>query len=122
MLQSGTVGDDAAIKQTESVAVQVACFGIAGHNFCLHTGSYAAVLPDASYLLTFLAFGYSKLRLKKQEKQNIIAICFGSTKGDMKAQVHSSGHARFKNKTQLKINSNIPFLKGCMLNNRLKEI
>lgn len=64
MLQLGTVGDDASIKQTQSITI---------HRSCLQTGSYAAVLPDASYLLTFLAFGYSKLRLKKQEKQNIIA-------------------------------------------------
>lgn len=38
-------------------------------------------------------------------------VIFGSTKGDLKAQIHSSGHARFKNKTQRKINSNIPFSK-----------
>ena len=73
-------GDDATVIQKQRFAAQVACAGVAGYSICLQMGPSAAVLPDAPYLVTFLAFGYSNLRRKKQEKVNIMASFWGAQK------------------------------------------
>lgn len=98
-----------------------ACSGMAGCSPCpkqdlVHLCSLVLSTFLPSLPLVILVWG-----IKKTGKIEYNGLIFVGTKRGLKAQAHSSGYAKFENKTILKQQHSF-FLKQCMLNNRLKEI